>query len=60
MREASERASRLIGSFLDKLRNDPEVGPHFGPINVTSLDRSPEDEQVMVYSITLHLKPRTQ
>jgi hypothetical protein len=59
LREASERASRLIGGFLDKLRNDPELGPHFSQINVTSLDRSPEDEQVMIYSITLRLKPRS-
>jgi hypothetical protein len=60
LREASERASRLIGGYLDKLRNDPELAPHFNQINVTSLDRSPEDEQVMVYSITLHLKPRSK
>jgi hypothetical protein len=59
LREVSERASRLIGSYLDKLRNDPEVGPHFSQINVTSLGRSSEDEQVMVYTITYRLKPRT-
>jgi hypothetical protein len=59
MREVSERASRLIGAYLEKLRSDPEVGPHFSQINVTSLDRSPEDEQVMIYSITLRLKPRS-
>ena len=31
LREASERASRLIGGYLDKLRNDPAVGPAFQP-----------------------------
>ncbi len=60
LREASERASRLIGGYLDKLRSDPELAPHFSQINVTSLDRSSEDEQVMVYSITLRLKPRSK
>jgi hypothetical protein len=60
LREMSERASRLIGGYLDKLRSDQDVGPRFTQINVTSLDRSPEDEQVMLYSITLRLKPRSQ
>jgi len=59
LREVSERASRLIGGYLDKLRTDPEIGPRFSLINVTSLDRSPEDEQVMIYSITMRLRPRT-
>ncbi|MFZ1057470.1 MAG: hypothetical protein WAN79_17485 [Opitutaceae bacterium] len=58
MREASERASLMLGSYLDKLRADPEVGPRFSSINVTGLDRSVEDDQVMTYAITLHLKPR--
>ena len=58
LREVSERASRLIGSYLDRLRSDPDVGPYFSQINVTSLDRSSEDEQVMVYTITYRLKPK--
>ena len=58
MREASERASLMLGSYLDKLRADPEVGPRFSSINVTGLDRSVEDDQVMTYAITMHLKPR--
>jgi hypothetical protein len=59
LRESSEAASILLGKFLDKLRADPEVGPHFNSINVTDLDRSLDDDQVMVYALTLHLKPRT-
>ena len=58
LREASERASLLLGNYLDKLRSNPEVGPHFSSINVTGLDRSLEDEQMMTYAITLHLKPK--
>jgi hypothetical protein len=58
LREASERASLLLGDYLDKLRSDPELGQHFTSINVTGLDRSLEDEQMMNYAITMHLKPR--
>jgi hypothetical protein len=59
LRETSEQASILLGKFLEKLRADPEVGPHYTSINITDLDRSPEDDQIMIYSLTLHLKPRT-
>jgi hypothetical protein len=59
LRESSEQASILLGKFLDKLRADPEIGPHYSTINVTDLDRSPEDDQIMVYTLTLHLKART-
>jgi hypothetical protein len=47
-----------LGGYLDKLRADPEVGPHYSTINVTGLDRSLEDDQTMNYTITMHLKPR--
>jgi hypothetical protein len=60
LREASERASLLLGDYLDKLRADPEIGPHFVTINVTGLDRSLEDEQMMNYAITMHLKPKAR
>lgn len=59
LRESSEQASILLGKFLDKLRSDPEIGPHYTSINVTDLDRAADDDQVMVYTLTLHLKPRT-
>jgi hypothetical protein len=59
LRASSEAASILLGKYLDKLRADPEVGPHFGSINVTDLDRSLDDEQIMIYALTLRLKPRT-
>ncbi len=58
LRESSERASIQLGEFLDKMRGDPEVGPRFSSINVTGLDRSIEDDQVMSYAITMRLKPR--
>jgi hypothetical protein len=59
LRESSEQASILLGKFLDKLRADPDVGPHYTSINVTDLDRSPDDDQIMVYTLTFHLKART-
>jgi hypothetical protein len=59
LRDSSEAASILLGKYLDKLRADPEVGPHFTTINVTDLDRSIEDDDVMVYALTFHLKART-
>jgi hypothetical protein len=59
LREPSEAASILLGKYLDKLRADPELGPHFISINVTDLDRSTEDDQMMVFALTLRLKPRT-
>lgn len=59
LRETSEAASILLGKYLDKLRADPEVGPHFTSINVTGLDRSTDDDQMMIYALTLKLKART-
>jgi hypothetical protein len=59
MRESSEAASILLGKYLEKLRADPEVGPHFTTINVTDLDRSTDDDQMMVYALTFRLKPKT-
>jgi hypothetical protein len=58
LRESSERASILLGDYLDKMRKSPDVGPHYSSITVTALDRSLDDEEMMNYTITLHLKPR--
>jgi hypothetical protein len=59
LRESSEAASILLGKYLDKLRADAEVGPHFTTINVTDLDRSTDDDQMMVYALTFRMKPKT-
>jgi hypothetical protein len=59
LRETSEGASILIGDYMDKLRKDNEVGPHYTSINVTALDRSTDDDQMMTYALTFKLKPRT-
>lgn len=60
LREAPDLASRLVGSYVNKLRTDPAIGPYFSSITITGLDRSGEDEQMMNYEITFRLKPRTQ
>jgi hypothetical protein len=59
LREPSERASLLLGTYVAKLRADPEVGPYFNSITLTGLNRLPEDEQMMGYEITMHLRPRS-
>lgn len=60
LRETSEQASLLIGSYVDTLRADPGIGPHFSSITLTGLNRSTEDEQMMGYEITLRFRPRSQ
>jgi hypothetical protein len=59
LRETSEHASMILGAFVDKLRADPDIGPHFSTINLTGAERSKDDDQLMVYLITLKGKPRS-
>jgi hypothetical protein len=59
LRENPERASQTIGGYVDNLRGNASVGQQFNPINITSLERSTEDEHMMNYEITFHVKPRT-
>ena len=58
--ESSERASLILGNYVDKMRADPEIGPHFVSINLTGAERSSEDDQIMEYEITLRIKPKTK
>ena len=58
LRETSEQASILLGKYVEKLRADPEIGPHFKSINLTGAERSGDDEGMMVYELTFHLKPK--
>jgi len=59
LRETSEHASKLLGDYVDKLRADPDIGPHFSTISLTGAERSTEDEQLMVYEITMRAIPRS-
>jgi hypothetical protein len=39
LRERSEQATRILGSYLDTLTNDQKVGPLFQKIQLTDVDR---------------------
>jgi hypothetical protein len=58
LHESPERASQTIGSYVQKLRVEPSVGTSFASINITNLERSTEDDQVMNFEITFHVNPR--
>ncbi|MGA2018543.1 MAG: PilN domain-containing protein [Opitutaceae bacterium] len=59
LRESSARASMLLGNYVEQLRADPEIGPHFTSITLTGLNRSSDDEQMMGYEITFRVKQRS-
>jgi hypothetical protein len=59
LHEDPESASQTLGAYVVKLRNDPAVGSYFSSINITALQRSSEDEQIMTFEVTFHFKPRT-
>jgi hypothetical protein len=59
LREEPERASQTLGGYAGKLRSNPAIGSYFSSINITALQRSADDDQMMTYEITFHLKPRT-
>jgi hypothetical protein len=58
LRDTSEQASRILGDYVDKLRADPEIGPRFSSINLTGAERSTEDDQEMIFEITMRAKPK--
>jgi len=41
--ESPERASRVLGGYVEALRKDPKIGPLFSDISAPSLDRSKQD-----------------
>jgi hypothetical protein len=51
--ETSERASRLLGRYLDVLRTEPEIGPHFRDVTLTGLERVDPQGQQQSFEITL-------
>jgi hypothetical protein len=58
LRETSEHASMLLGDYVDKLRGDQEIGPLFSTINLTGAERSTQDEQAMIFEITMRANPK--
>jgi hypothetical protein len=59
LRDTSEQASMLLGDYVDKLRSDPDIGPHFASISLTGAERSTQDDQLMIFQITMRAKPKS-
>jgi hypothetical protein len=59
LRDTSEHASMILGDYVDKLRSDPEIGPHFDSISLTGAERSTLDDQLMIFQITMRAKPKS-
>lgn len=57
VRETSERASRLLTGYLDLLRNEPQIGPHFRSIILTGLERNRTNDDLQNFEITFYFKP---
>ncbi len=56
LRESSERASRLLGAYVDELRTHPKLGPLCREIVLTSLERRELDDSLS-FEITFRLHP---
>jgi hypothetical protein len=55
LRESSERASRVLTGYVQRLRDDPAVGPRFHEIVLTTLERLDESDTIR-FVITFRLK----
>lgn len=54
--ESSERASRMLGRYVETLRSDPVVGPLCESIVLTNLTRMEGTDESLTFDITLHLR----
>ena len=53
--EPPERASRVLGGYVEALRKDPQIGPLFSDIAAPNLDRS-KQEDLFNFVIVLKLR----
>jgi hypothetical protein len=53
--EPPERASRVLGRYIEVLRSDAQIGALFGDISAPSLDRSTQED---LFNFEIVLKPR--
>ena len=53
--EPPERASRVLGRYVETLRSDPAIGPLFGDISAPSLDRT-KQENLFNFVMVLRLR----
>ncbi len=56
VQERSERATRLLGGYVDQLRRDQEIGPIFREISLTDLDRGTSGDTIR-FEIVFRLNP---
>ena len=52
--EPPEPASRVLGRYIEALRNDPQIGALFGDISARSLDRAKDGD---LFNFEIVLKP---
>ncbi len=55
LREPSEQASRTLRAYVESLRRNPEIGPLFASIALTSLDRQDSVED-LTFEVTFRAK----
>lgn len=55
LREASERASQLLGAYVTQLRRDEKIGPLFREIVLTDVDRGTTGD-LLKFEISFRLK----
>lgn len=58
LRERSDRATELLGGYIDQLRRDPKIGPLFREIILTDLDRGVSGETLR-FEIKFSMKGST-
>jgi hypothetical protein len=56
--EPPERASRVLGHYVEALRNDPQISSLFSDISAPSLDRGRQDD-LFHFQIVLNPRPTT-
>lgn len=54
--ETSDRATRLLGRYVETLRRDAAIGPHFSEITPSSIDRVTNQSNAFTFEITLRKK----
>jgi hypothetical protein len=56
LREPPEQSSRILGRYMEALRNTPAIGPLFSSIELTSLQRDRGAEESLTFEITFTIK----
>jgi hypothetical protein len=54
--EPAEEASATLGRHMEDIRRNPELGPLFSQVGITSLERR-ENTDTVTFELTLRLKP---